>query len=300
MHDLSVCHVNRLPCHIKSLVWGIENNRIGYIFIVASSFERNFIFVYLNNLIFPDAQFLRILWNQTLEHRRLQQVSYHNHIYTDSIISQNVDNAPWIQLSEQLVSLYSDHLHSIQVFLFSEGSAFLQAQKLIGSPAATTLLVAGVLGLLIMIPIIALFIGFLIFPLIQIYLFPLITKFNFIHEYEIGTTEEETGISFWIVYLDILSNETLSIEKQIATFVFIFLLAIPLYFILNFLSTVLTSIFMCFFNKHFVFRKMYLVILVYNAFILLVNSIALFCVITLNLDHYFVITQLLSFSVESV
>lgn len=163
---------------------------------MASSFERNFIFVYLNNLIFPDAQFLRILWNQTLEHRRLQQVSYHNHIYTDSIISQNVDNAPWIQLSEQLVSLYSDHLHSIQVFLFSEGSAFLQAQKLIGSPAATTLLVAGVLGLLIMIPIIALFIGFLIFPLIQIYLFPLITKFNFIHEYEIGTTEEEIGISF--------------------------------------------------------------------------------------------------------
>ncbi|MCY9688943.1 hypothetical protein M5W70_09495 [Paenibacillus larvae] len=67
---------------------------------------------------------------------------------------------------------------------------------MIGSPAATTLLVAGVLGLLIMIPIIALFIGFLIFPLIQIYLFPLITKFNFIHEYEIGTTEEETGISF--------------------------------------------------------------------------------------------------------
>lgn len=56
---------------------------------------------------------------------------------------------------------------------------------------------------------------------------------------------------------------------------------------------------MCFFNKHFVFRKMYLVILVYNAFILLVNSIALFCVITLNLDHYFIITQLLSFSVST-
>ncbi|WP_237089014.1 hypothetical protein [Paenibacillus larvae] len=44
------------------------------------------------------------------------------------------------------------------------------------------------------IPIIGIFIGFFIFPLIQLYLFPFVTKFNFIHEYEIGTTKEETGI----------------------------------------------------------------------------------------------------------
>ncbi|MCY9511181.1 hypothetical protein M5W68_14145 [Paenibacillus larvae] len=117
------------------------------------------------------------------------------------------------------------------------------------------------------------------------------------------------GITFLLLFistsfltfsiLDILSDETLSIEKQIATFVLIFFLAIPLYLILNFLSTVLTSIFMYFFDRHFVFRKMYFVILTYNAFILLVNSIVLFCIMKLSLGHYLIIIQLLSFSVST-
>lgn len=64
-------------------------------------------------------------------------------------IHSAVDNASWIQLSEQLVSLYSNQLHSIQVFLFLEGSTFLQVQQFISLPAATLLLAAGVLGLLI-------------------------------------------------------------------------------------------------------------------------------------------------------
>ncbi|MEK5271931.1 hypothetical protein NSR00_14390 [Aeribacillus sp. FSL K6-8394] len=99
--------------------------------------------------------------------------------------------------------------------------------------------------------------------------------------------------------LDILSDEVYDLDKQLATFVFIFLLTVPLYFILNFLITTLTSIILFFFNKHFVFRKMYIVILVYNAFILLVNSAALFLVITLNADNYFVIIQLISFLIST-
>ncbi|MED0702879.1 hypothetical protein P4S79_09840, partial [Aeribacillus composti] len=44
------------------------------------------------------------------------------------------------------------------------------------------------------IPFIGITISFFIFPFIQLYLFPFITKFHFIHEYEIGTTEEEESI----------------------------------------------------------------------------------------------------------
>ncbi|MDG3043302.1 hypothetical protein OE903_01955 [Bacillus sp. B6(2022)] len=45
-----------------------------------------------------------------------------------------------------------------------------------------------------LIQLVALGIGFFIFPLIQLYLFPFTTKFNFIHEHEIGTTNEELEI----------------------------------------------------------------------------------------------------------
>lgn len=48
---------------------------------------------------------------------------------------------------------------------------------------------------------------------------------------------------------------------------------------------------MYFFDRHFVFRKMYFVILTYNAFILLVNSIVLFCIMKLSLGHYLIIIQ---------
>ncbi|MEK5271929.1 hypothetical protein NSR00_14380 [Aeribacillus sp. FSL K6-8394] len=44
------------------------------------------------------------------------------------------------------------------------------------------------------IPFIGITISFFVFPFIQLYLFPFITKFHFIHEYEIGTTEEEESI----------------------------------------------------------------------------------------------------------
>jgi len=56
------------------------------------------------------------------------------------------------------------------------------------------MLIYGIYDVQMVIPIIGIFIGFFIFPLIQLYLFPFVTKFNFIHEYEIGTTKEETGI----------------------------------------------------------------------------------------------------------
>lgn len=46
--------------------------------------------------------------------------------------------------------------------------------------------------------------------------------------------------------LDILSDEVYDLDKQLATFVFIFLLTVPLYFILNFLITTLTSIILFF------------------------------------------------------
>ncbi|MEH7234487.1 hypothetical protein V7070_19970, partial [Bacillus safensis] len=45
-------------------------------------------------------------------------------------------------------------------------------------------------------------------------------------------------LTFFII--DLLVDEPLSTGKQLASIVFIFLLTIPLYFILNFLSTVLT------------------------------------------------------------
>lgn len=45
-----------------------------------------------------------------------------------------------------------------------------------------------------LIQFVALGIGFFIFPLIQLYLFPFTTKFNFIHEHEIGTTNEEIEV----------------------------------------------------------------------------------------------------------
>ncbi|WP_423059467.1 hypothetical protein [Bacillus safensis] len=100
-------------------------------------------------------------------------------------------------------------------------------------------------------------------------------------------------LTFFII--DLLVDEPLSTGKQLASIVFIFLLTIPLYFILNFLSTVLTSIYMYFFHKAFILRKMYLVILVYNAFLLLVNSAAIYCVMVLQLDHYFLLIQIVSF-----
>lgn len=40
---------------------------------------------------------------------------------------------------------------------------------------------------------------------------------------------------------------------------------------------------------------MYLVILVYNAFLLVVNSAAIYCVMVLQLDHYFLLIQIVSF-----
>ncbi|MBS4742278.1 hypothetical protein QNH25_12150 [Bacillus safensis] len=100
-------------------------------------------------------------------------------------------------------------------------------------------------------------------------------------------------LTFFII--DLLVDEPLSTGKQLASIIFIFLLTIPLYFILNFLSTVLTSIYMYFFHKAFILRKMYLVILVYNAFLLLVNSAAIYCVMVLQLDHYFLLIQIVSF-----
>lgn len=45
-----------------------------------------------------------------------------------------------------------------------------------------------------LIQLVVLGVGFFIFPLIQLYLFPFTTKFNFIHEHEIGTTNEELEI----------------------------------------------------------------------------------------------------------
>ncbi|WP_449376465.1 hypothetical protein [Bacillus safensis] len=100
-------------------------------------------------------------------------------------------------------------------------------------------------------------------------------------------------LTFFII--DLLVDKPLSTGKQLASIIFIFLLTIPLYFILNFLSTVLTSIYMYFFHKAFILRKMYLVILIYNAFLLLVNSAAIYCVMVLQLDHYFLLIQIVSF-----
>ncbi|MCY7432060.1 hypothetical protein QRD88_11970 [Bacillus safensis] len=100
-------------------------------------------------------------------------------------------------------------------------------------------------------------------------------------------------LTFFII--DLLVDKPLSTGKQLASIIFIFLLTIPLYFILNFLSTVLTSIYMYFFHKAFILRKMYLVILVYNAFLLLVNSAAIYCVMVLQLDNYFLLIQIVSF-----
>lgn len=54
-------------------------------------------------------------------------------------------------------------------------------------------------------------------------------------------------LTFFII--DLLVEEPLSAGKQLASIVFIFLLTIPLYFILNFLGTVVTSIYMYFFIK---------------------------------------------------
>lgn len=60
-------------------------------------------------------------------------------------------------------------------------------------------------------------------------------------------------LTFFII--DLLVDKPLSTGKQLASIIFIFLLTIPLYFILNFLSTVLTSIYMYFFIKLLFYAK---------------------------------------------
>lgn len=81
-------------------------------------------------------------------------------------------------------------LSKIQLFycLFSIPSLFLLFINL------SIISVYHLFDVQMLIQLVALGIGFYIFPLIQLYLFPFTTKFNFIHEHEIGTTNEEIEV----------------------------------------------------------------------------------------------------------
>nr|WGD96608.1 hypothetical protein P5627_10810 [Bacillus safensis] len=137
-----------------------------------------------------DHQALQIQLLFTLNVMILANQTYEMRMLTPSIFSLSAEKKNiWLYELSQ-TSLMQFFLSKIQLFycLFSIPSLFLLFINL------SIMSVYHLFDVQMLIQLVALGIGFFIFPLIQLYLFPFTTKFNFIHEHEIGTTNEEIEV----------------------------------------------------------------------------------------------------------
>ncbi|OMP28009.1 hypothetical protein BAE31_07245 [Bacillus sp. I-2] len=173
---------------LKEKRWLLSKEFFNYMFM---SYEAFFYVGVMTGLIsLVDHQALQIQLLFTLNVMILANQTYEMRILTPSIFSLSAEKKNiWLYELSQ-TSLMQFFLSKIQLFycLFSIPSLFLLFINLL------IMSVYHLFDVQMLIQLVALGIGFFIFPLIQLYLFPFTTKFNFIHEHEIGTTNEEIEV----------------------------------------------------------------------------------------------------------
>lgn len=173
---------------LKEKRWLLSKEFFNYMFM---SYEAFFYVGVMTGLIsLVDHQALQIQLLFTLNVMILANQTYEMRILTPSIFSFSAEKKNiWLYELSQ-TSLMQFFLSKIQLFycLFSIPSLFLLFINL------SIMSVYHLFDVQMLIQLVALGIGFFIFPLIQLYLFPFTTKFNFIHEHEIGTTNEEIEV----------------------------------------------------------------------------------------------------------
>ncbi|WP_223251006.1 hypothetical protein [Bacillus safensis] len=173
---------------LKEKRWLLSKEFFNYMFMSYEAFFYVGVMTGLISLI--DHQALQIQLLFTLNVMILANQTYEMRMLTPSIFSLSAEKKNiWLYELSQ-TSLMQFFLSKIQLFycLFSIPSLFLLFINL------SIMSVYHLFDVQILIQLVALGIGFFIFPLIQLYLFPFTTKFNFIHEHEIGTTNEEIEV----------------------------------------------------------------------------------------------------------
>ncbi|QNH46346.1 hypothetical protein JNUCC24_11895 [Bacillus sp. JNUCC-24] len=173
---------------LKEKRWLLSKEFFNYMFMSYEAFFYVGVMTGLISLI--DHQALQIQLLFTLNVMILANQTYEMRMLTPSIFSLSAEKKNiWLYELSQ-TSLMQFFLSKIQLFycLFSIPSLFLLFINL------SIISVYHLFDVQILIQLVALGIGFFIFPLIQLYLFPFTTKFNFIHEHEIGTTNEEIEV----------------------------------------------------------------------------------------------------------
>ncbi|WP_337924672.1 hypothetical protein [Bacillus safensis] len=173
---------------LKEKRWLLSKEFFNYMFMSYEAFFYVGVMTGLISLI--DHQALQIQLLFTLNVMILANQTYEMRILTPSIFSLSAEKKNiWLYELSQ-TSLMQFFLSKIQLFycLFSIPSLFLLFINLL------IMSVYHLFDVQMLIQLVALGIGFFIFPLIQLYLFPFTTKFNFIHEHEIGTTNEEIEV----------------------------------------------------------------------------------------------------------
>lgn len=173
---------------LKEKRWLLSKEFFNYMFMSYEAFFYVGVMTGLISLI--DHQALQIQLLFTLNVMILANQTYEMRMLTPSIFSLSAEKKNiWLYELSQ-TSLMQFFLSKIQLFycLFSIPSLFLLFINL------SIMSVYHLFDVQILIQLVAFGIGFFIFPLIQLYLFPFTTKFNFIHEHEIGTTNEEIEV----------------------------------------------------------------------------------------------------------
>lgn len=173
---------------LKEKRWLLSKEFFNYMFMSYEAFFYVGVMTGLISLIDHQALQIQILF--TLNVMILANQTYEMRMLTPSIFSLSAEKKNiWLYELSQ-TSLMQFFLSKIQLFycLFSIPSLFLLFINL------SIMSVYHLFDVQMLIQLVALGIGFYIFPLIQLYLFPFTTKFNFIHEHEIGTTNEEIEV----------------------------------------------------------------------------------------------------------
>ncbi|WP_256928554.1 hypothetical protein [Bacillus sp. F2HM] len=173
---------------LKEKRWLLSKEFFNYMFMSYEAFFYVGVMTALISII--DHHTLQVQLLFTLNVMILANQTYEMRMLTPSIFSLSAEKKNiWLYGLSQ-TSLMQFFLSKIQLFycLFSIPSLFLLFINL------TIISVYQLFDVQMLIQLVALGVGFFIFPLIQLYLFPFITKFNFIHEHEIGTTNEEIDV----------------------------------------------------------------------------------------------------------
>lgn len=173
---------------LKEKRWLLSKEFFNYMFMSYEAFFYIGVFTGLISII--DHQALQIQLLFTLNIMILANQSYEMRMLTPSIFALSAEKKNiWLYELSQ-ISLLQFFLSKIQLFycLFSIPALFLLFINL------SIMTVYQLFHVQMLIQLVVLGVGFFIFPLIQLYLFPFTTKFNFIHEHEIGTTNEELEI----------------------------------------------------------------------------------------------------------